>query len=223
MTRAIPLTVLLAALSVQGADAQDSAAPFRWIPQDAVLVARWDGPARWSERFAGTLAQPILLQPGVQAALRRSLAPIEQWRSQLLFRTDLDTAPLVARLAAHRGRVTLAVTLDPKRWVDAISRGFAPDDPPPVLAQLVLEPDGTTDLGAIARAVREIVQACGGDVGARTFEAAGRTLTIVSGATLPELIDGRLVVFAGTRLEEQVRACSQETTETARTACSRRS
>ncbi|MFO1050667.1 MAG: hypothetical protein U1F36_00465 [Planctomycetota bacterium] len=178
------------------APAQDLA---KFLPKHAQIVAVSDGPKRLAERFEGTNiarmlsspeAQPIRAIPTVVVDFVAGLA--EQNGSKFDLHGLLDT------LAGYGGRVGIGVEFDL-----AASRASGSIE---FLLSVVAEPDGSTDLGALGEKIAD--EADRGGATLSEIDAGPGFRALIHPAdvdvTLPRLVDGHLVMFVGSRLDDSL-------------------
>lgn len=194
MRPALPIPLLLATFSA--AAAQDPVL----VRSTDVAVLRLQGPQRIRSAFLPTNLGTLL-------AAKESLDFWELLRGA--FRDRLrglgddvggNLATLVEGLDGYAGDITLALSMTPhpEAWA-----GISPD----VGGVLVLEPDGRTDLPAIAAAVRKGLSGSRFEVEEVAF--GERKLPVVrtserGGVVLPTMMGERLVAFFGESLDAAV-------------------
>ncbi len=165
------------------AKTQDAARP---NTAEAVLVFEVDGPALLRSRFRTTNLGAMLAAKEADDLWSSILQPVRQLATSLGEGVPAQMDALFAVLKDHRGRVRIVVDL----YAGENARGRWPE----LSATVIVEPDGRTDLEAIAKAARSLLETMHvkkvelGDAKLRVA-MIGRDLGLV----LPRVIDGRLI------------------------------
>lgn len=202
LTLSAPL-LLLATVPAQdkATTAAVKTAPFRFVPDDATVVARIAAPAKWRELFAATHFPKLLASDTVApwlAELRKGFdAQMEEVRGEGVIDVDL-----VQKLVSeYRGEIVVAITLDASAL--AAHKG---DGPPPFVGSVTLTPDGNFDLGALAANIAKAAEDDGGrplrDVTIGDHKLRMTDDSLDTDGTLPVVIDGHLVFLFGHDLEK---------------------
>jgi len=192
---------LLACALTSTLAAQESGGQFRFVPEDSVLVMKLAGPAAWGEAFADTSLRDLLdgatLGPMLRAADDRLTALLEA-SDELPF----DPVELRATVEGNTGDLLLAVMMDVGSLPDAIEN----DEAPGLAVGVILSDDGHTDLQTLVDLVTEKVEEENRDGLTDLAIGAHRLRVQVSNdpqASLPQLIDGDVVMLIGSDLEQQ--------------------
>ena len=192
---------LLACALTSTLAAQESGGPFRFVPEDSVLVMKLAGPAAWGEAFADTSLRDLLdgatLGPMLRAADDRLTALLEA-SDELPF----DPVELRATVEGYTGDLLLVVMMDVGSLPDAIEN----DEAPGLAVGVILSDDGHTDLQTLVDLVTEKVEEENRDGLTDLAIGAHRLRVQVSNdpqASLPQLIDGDVVMLIGSDLEQQ--------------------
>lgn len=175
-----------------GVAAQDLA---RFLPKDAQFTMVCDGPARIAERLAATNlgrlcadpeAAPIRAIPG---RVREMLVKLAEQES-----VPLDVASFFDRIAGYGGRMAIGARVDLAATVEAKAPRF--------LVSFVVEPHESIDLEALAADMQRAVDES--DAGTQALEFGPGFQAAIDengdGATVPRVVDGHLVMFAGSGL-----------------------
>lgn len=189
----LALSSLASLASLQGGVAAQDLA--RFLPKDAQFTVVCDGPARIAERLAATNfgrlfadpdAAPIRAIPGRAREMLVKLAERES--------VPLDVGSLFDRLAVYGGRMAIGAHVDLAASVEAKAPRF--------LISFVVEPHESIDLEALAADLQRAVDES--DAGTQALEFGPGFQAAIDengdGATVPRVVDGHLVMFAGSGL-----------------------
>jgi hypothetical protein len=170
-----------------------------FVPTDSLAVLTVDGPAALRAAFADTNLGKLLASPRISGLFAPVQGMIKLGLRAAERETDADLEGLYEAVLGYRGRLAVAF--------DLLTDDPDSNDPPPIGAVLVAEPDGVTDLAALCETVRGLVQQQLGPQLA-ALEAGDLRLTAMAlddgGATLPQVVDGRLVMFFGRPLRQAI-------------------
>ncbi|MBI5851543.1 MAG: hypothetical protein HZB39_11055, partial [Planctomycetes bacterium] len=188
-----PIGAVLAALSIAAAGlAQDLA---RYLPKDAQFVVVCDGPARFAERFAATNLMKLLGDPDA-APIRALPGKLRDLIDQAAKDEELpiEVGALLDRLAGYGGRFAIGAQID----VPAMRESGTPR----FFLAFVAEAHESVDFAAIADDVKRAAESSDDamqplDIGPGFLAALDDDGT---GATVPRMLDGHLVMFAGSDL-----------------------
>ena len=188
-----PLGAALVALSIAAAGhAQDLA---RYLPKDAQFVLVCDGPARFAERFAATNLMKLLGDPDA-APIRALPVKLRDLLDQAAKDEELpiEVGALLDRFAGYGGRFAVGAHLD---LAAARESGM-----PRFFLAFVAEGHESVDFASVADDVKRAAESSDDalqplDIGPGFLAAVDEDGT---GATVPRVLDGHLVMFAGTDL-----------------------
>lgn len=188
--------LLCSALFAQG----DS---LRFVPADSLAVLRVAAPAKQHSQFANTRIAKLLQARTLAPLLSQAEARIkENWqtaRSKGQFDADL----LEKLWSDYDGEITVALQMDPS----ALSAAIANQETLPMSLVIALSPSSKFDLATLASSVSELVERENGNK-LRDLQVGDTLLRVVAGneqgsGTVPQMIDGHLVMLLGTNLEAQ--------------------
>ena len=186
MIRFTLLAALAAPLTAQG-----ETVPF--ARADALVNLQVDGPIAWQRAFADTNLAALLSDSRVRALLGPLQALARIGARSAGAEVGADAGELYEALLDYRGRVTLSAD-----FKGDLMRGTS--TPAPVFV-VVLSPDDEVDFADIVELLEEAAASMETD----TLEAFGQTLRTVQGSGMvPAVIDGHLVMFGGSRVEEAI-------------------
>lgn len=172
-------------------------------PARPLLEIELDGPAQ-----VRTALLPTNLGSRLASQEARELwAPLQRMLATLLAEAGIEgeaAADLERQVLAYGGRMRLTLDVDDVLAEQRTGRLFDL----PLLGALRLRPDGHTDLAALGRAVASIMKSkiVAPPAEVTAGERRLQTLRVAPGldASLPEMIDGELVVFLGTDIARAV-------------------
>lgn len=204
-TRMMTFAALGAALSTL-LPAQTSAQPSanRFIPENSSIVLRIASPAKWRKQFGQTqvakLGEAQSLAPFMGMIGQTVQMSLESMRETGAFDADL----VDGLLNEWMGDIVFSVQIDWDGLLDAMDYG----ETPPFSMVVALTPDGSFDLGAVAKEFNALVDREAPD-GAVTDLAVG-DLTMrradMGGdgpqMTIPMMVDGHLVMLGSPQLEK---------------------
>lgn len=184
--------------------AQDKPTTSALVPKDACAVLRVAGPGVWRERFARTQVQKLLLGPTAEPLRAGIEKDFETAMTAVQATGKLDADLLRKLLTDYAGEMVLAVQID----FSGLATAMQQDTPPRLAVVCTLTNDGKTDLAALCAQAEKAAEGSGEAL--RDLKAGGMTLRLADNdgmqVSLPMLIDGNLVMFAGTELAQQVEA-----------------
>jgi hypothetical protein len=198
MIRLLPALCLATALL-----AQESTSPYRFVPKDANLVVRIAAPQRWRQHFARTQVAKLLRGPTLQPLVQQLSAAVDMGLDQARQSGEIDADLLEGLLTTWSGEFVFGLQID----LGAIAKAMTEGEPPPVRFVLALTPDGKYDLAALATECSQLAEeAATGGRTLRDLTVGDHRLRLAAADdmqfTVPALIDGQLVVLAGTDLEQ---------------------
>jgi hypothetical protein len=176
--------------------AQTAPAPFRFAPDDCQLVLRIAGPAAWAKEFAATGIGKLLAGKALAPAWAKFEEALPPMLEEVSFADDLRA--LGEALPAYGGELTVAARLD----LDDLQPAAAGKRAPRFDVAFALSADEHTDLSALGTKIEKLF---GDDEQPRTVKTDTAALRVRSfggvQVSLPQIIDGELVVLLGTDLE----------------------
>ncbi len=200
LTRYALSTPLAASLLALGsfsttATAQSS----RFIPADSQVVVRMAAPAKWKREFKDTKVAGLF----AGETLGPMFDGLRKWlTSDGVAEAGLDPAMLETMWDEYQGDITVAVRFDAEDIADAIV-----EDRPPVMAvTFAMAPHESFDLAPLAAQIREAIEESAGD---RLREETIGDHTLLCRmeddmqASIPQLIDGHVVMMISTDIAEQ--------------------
>jgi len=197
--RLLPTVVLCVSLA-----AQEAVAPFRFVPADSCLVVRIAAPAKWKQQFAKTGVAKLLdgktLAPSSAYVSTALDAGIEKLRSSGKFDVDL----LQHLLKDYTGELVFSLQVD----FSDVDAAIAAHRPPAMSLVCALTPDGSYDLGALATALQNVIEAEEQEKQRplKDLTVGDQRLRVNSDRpmqdSLPFLHEGHLVMLSGTDLEK---------------------
>lgn len=188
-----PIGAVLAALSIAAAGIPQDLA--RYLPKDAQFVFVCDGPARFAERFAATNLMKLLGDPDA-APIRALPGKLRDLIDQAAKDEELpiDVGALLDRFASYGGRFAIGAHVDmPAMRESGLPRFFL---------TFVAEAHESVDVAAVAAEIQRAAESSDDamqplDIGPGFLAALDEDGT---GATVPRVLDGHLVMFAGSDL-----------------------
>lgn len=205
-TRMLTAAALCAALTTTLPAQTTAQSPAnRFIPDNSALVLRIASPAKWRKQFGTTqvakLFQANSLAPFVGMASQRIEMGIGMLRDSGMFNADLAEG----LLNTWQGDIIISAQVDWDGVMDAMDIGEAP----PLSFVVAFTPDGSFDLGAVAKEFEQMIEKTApdggnlkdlvvGDLTLRRSDNGGSEPDMA----LPVMIDGHLVMIGGTKLEK---------------------
>lgn len=204
-TRMMTFAALGAALTTL-LPAQTAARPSanRFIPENSSFVVRIASPAKWRKQFGQTqvakLGEAQSLAPFVGMLGQRLEMGMEMMRDSGMFDADLAEGILNTWM----GDIVISVQVDWDGLIDAMDYG----EIPPMSFVIALTPDGSFDLGAVAKEFDSFIEKSApegelkdmvvGDLTMRRVDNGGNEPDVA----MPMMIDGHIVMIGGTQLEK---------------------
>tara|TARA_R110002072_G_scaffold109160_1_gene236279 strand:- start:44149 stop:45864 length:1716 start_codon:yes stop_codon:yes gene_type:complete len=204
-TRMMTFAALGAALTTL-LPAQTAAKPNanRFIPENSSFVVRVASPAKWRKQFGQTqvakLGEAQSLAPFVGMLSQRMEMGLEMMRDSGMFDADLAES----MLNTWMGDIVFSVQIDWDGFLDAMDFG----ETPPMSLVVALSPDGSFDLGAVAKEFNALIDQEAPEGALKDLAVGDLTLRVASNGgdepdfTMPTMIDGHLVFIGGTSLEK---------------------
>ena len=204
-TRMMTFAALGAALTTL-LPAQTAAKPNanRFIPENSSFVVRIASPAKWRKQFGQTqvakLGEAQSLAPFVGMLSQRMEMGLEMMRDSGMFDADLAES----MLNTWMGDIVFSVQIDWDGFLDAMDFG----ETPPMSLVVALSPDGSFDLGAVAKEFNALIDKEAPEGALKDLAVGDLTLRVASNGgdepdfTMPTMIDGHLVFIGGTSLEK---------------------
>jgi hypothetical protein len=143
----LPTRTWLLFLPALALPAQDTLRP----PADCLVVAEFDGPARWRESFADTNLGRWLASPAVTRHLAPYWGMLDQALASAPAQDGFDATAAWQAWRAYRGRITVAFDVE-------TSTGGSEDGAPPFWLAVVASGDGRTDLRGLAARLQEFAE-----------------------------------------------------------------
>ncbi|MFT4843453.1 MAG: hypothetical protein ACI8UD_002493 [Planctomycetota bacterium] len=205
MTRTMTFAALGAALTTF-LPAQTASKPTanRFIPENSSFVVRIASPAKWRKQFGQTqvakLGEAQSLAPFVGMIGQRLEMGMGMLRDSGLFNAELAEG----MLKTWMGDIVISVQIDWDGFIDAMDYG----ETPPMSFVVALTPDGSFDLGAVAKELDSFIDKSApkgelkdlivGDLLMRRMDNGGGMPDVA----MPMLIDGHIVMIGGTKLDK---------------------
>lgn len=175
--------------------AQGAVAPNRFVPAGAHMVMRVSGPAVWHEQFAKTWLAKVFDGPTLAPWMKRARDGYESALDRAAER-GMPREALNAFVKDYRGEIVMSAQFD-------FAHAAEHDDEAPRFAMmLAMLPDGRFDLAAFADAIRQ--SDAKHDTERTAVHFGDHTFQLSKGPepdTLPEMVDGSLVVLFGAAVE----------------------
>ncbi|MFT4511596.1 MAG: hypothetical protein ACI89X_000626 [Planctomycetota bacterium] len=192
------LTTLLPAQTAAKASAN------RFIPENSSFVARIASPAKWRKQFGQTqvakLGEAQSLAPFVGMLSQQLEMGLEMLRDSGKFDADIAEG----LLNTWMGDIVVSVQVDWDGLLDAMDYG----ETPPLSFVIALTPDGSFDLGAVAKELNAFVDSDAPEGALKDMVVGDLTLRRADNGgdepdvTIPAMIDGHLVMIGGSSLEK---------------------
>lgn len=186
--------------------AQTAAKPSanRFIPENSSFVVRIASPAKWRKQFGQTqvakLGEAQSLAPFVGMLGQRIEMGMEMLRDSGMFDADLAEG----MLNTWMGDIVVSVQIDWDGFLDAMDYG----ETPPMSFVVALTPDGSFDLGAVAKEFDSFVEKSAPDGALKDLVVGDLTMRRADNGgdepdvAMPIMIDGHLVMIGGTTIEK---------------------
>ncbi|MBL8754015.1 MAG: hypothetical protein JNK15_12015 [Planctomycetes bacterium] len=191
-------SLLLAALPAQG-----KPSPFRFVPANSIAVVRMAAPAAWQQQFQTAQITKWFQSDSLAPLVGMLSQGVDQGMAAVRESGKFDADLLEKLLHDYKGEIVLSLQLDVAGLVEAMQQG----EDPPMSMTLALMPDGAFDLAALAKAAEKAIDEDAPptrDLTVGDHKLRGMLDGGGDGMTVPQIIDGALVVFGGDGLEEKL-------------------